>query len=175
MKTKFFLSLLQVAVVGMLVCTAKAQNPTHFSGTINDYTPANVAGPWQINGTWSMDLVGTSGTANFSASLNMVRSDLGVVLNGNDLNSPAQRNAHTHHISVQGTVTPLANGFRLTGTAIITGNGNYPPPFGAPSTLQIDVVGGNTVKFSNIKLTFGGAAANHFGTQTVNGVIRNAN
>jgi hypothetical protein len=175
MKTKFFRRLSQGAVVAMLVCTAFAQNPVHFRGTINDYTPANVAGPWQVNGHWSLDLVGASGTANFSASLNMVRSDLGVVLNGNDLNSPAQRNAHAHHISVQGTVTPLANGFRVTGTAIVTANGNYPPPFGAPSTLQIDVIGGNTVKFSNIKLTFGGAAANHFGTQTVNGVVRSVN
>ena len=62
----------------------------------------------------------------------------------------------------------------VTGPATITGNGKFPPPFGTASTLQIDVVGGNSVAFSNVKFTFGGDAAKHFGTQPVNGVIRSA-
>ena len=38
--------------------------------------------------------------------------------------------------------------------------------------MQIDITGGNTVAFSNIKLTFGGDAVAHFGAQPVNGVVR---
>jgi len=164
-----------VANIGVLVLAlsigALAQTPKHvnFSGLFNDYTPASVSGPWQVCGVWSLKVKGESGKADFSAALTMVRSDLGV----SDLNSPAARNAHTHHITlVGGTVAPLANGFRVTGTATITGNGTYPPPFGPSSTLQIDIVGGNSVAFSNIKLTFEGDAAAHFGSQPVNGVVR---
>jgi hypothetical protein len=173
-----------VVVIGVLCLALSAggvgqnPNPVHFRGSINDYTPASLGGPWQINGTWSLDLVGDSGTANFSAALNMVRSDMGVLLNGGatpNLNVPAQRNAHTHHLTLSGgTVSGLPNGFRVTGPATITANGNFPPPFGGSSTLQIDVVGGNTVSPSNIKVTFMGDAAMHFGTQAVNGVVRSA-
>jgi hypothetical protein len=166
-----------VAHIGVLVLAASigalAQTPTlmNFRGLINDYTPASVSGPWEVRGQWSLKVKGDSGTADFSAALTMVRSDLGVT----DLNSPAARNAHTHHITVvDGTVTPLTNGFRVSGPATITGNGNYPPPFGGSSTLQIDIVGGNSVAYSNIKLTFGGDAAGHFGSQVVNGVVRSA-
>jgi hypothetical protein len=102
----------------------------------------------------------------------MERSDLGVTLNGGDLNSPPLRGAHTHHITlVDGIVTPLANGFRVNGTASITGNGN-PAPFGLSSPLQADITGGSAVAFSNIKVTFGTPAAGHFGAQAVNGVVR---
>jgi hypothetical protein len=69
-------------------------------------------------------------------------------------------------------VTPLANGFQVTGAATITGNGNFPPPFGGSSTLQINITGGNSVAFSNIQLTLTGDAAAHFGSQPVNGVVR---
>lgn len=34
----------------------QAPAPVHFSGTINDFTPASVGGPWEIGGTWSLDL-----------------------------------------------------------------------------------------------------------------------
>ncbi len=167
-----------MAQIGILMLAitmgALAQNPTHFSGVFNDYTPASTSGPWEVRGQWSLFLVGTSGTANFDAALTMGRSDIGVMQNGGgDLNNPAGRAAHTHHISViNGTVTPLPNGFRVTGTSTVTGNGNYPPPFGGNSTVQIDVIGGNTVAASNIKLSFIGDAANHFGSQPVNGVVR---
>lgn len=165
----------QIAVLMLATAlSALAQNPTHFRGIFNDYTPANVSGPWEVRGQWTLFLVGTSGTANFDAALTMGRSDLGVMQNGGgDLNNPADRKAHTHHITlVGGAVTLLSNGFRVTGTATITGNGNYPPPFGGNTTVQIDVTGGNTVTYSNIQLSFIGDAALHFGSQPVNGVVR---
>ena len=176
MKNKAFWLVAHIGVLVLAVSIgALAQTPTatSFRGVINDYTPQSIAGqvvgPWEVRGQWSLKVNGQSGTAGFSAALTMVRSDLGVT----DLNSPAARNAHTHHITmVDGTVTPLANGFRVSGPATITGNGNYPPPFGGSSTLQIDIVGGNSVTYSNIKLTFGGDAAGHFGSQVVNGVVR---
>ncbi len=101
----------------------------------------------------------------------MVHSDLGVT----DLNSAKQRSAHTHHLTlVGGTVTPLANGFEVTGPVTITANGNFPPPFGTPSTATVDVVGGNSLAFSNIKVTLTGAAVVHFGSQPINGVVLSA-
>jgi hypothetical protein len=142
---------------------------------ISDYTPQSVSGPWEVRGQWSLKVKGESGTADFTAAVAMVRSDLGVTLSapGGSLNDPKARNAHTHHITlVDGTVTPITNGFRVIGKARITGNGIYPPPFGQSSTLQIDIIGGNSVAFSNIKLTFGGDAAAHFGSQPINGVVQ---
>lgn len=175
MKNKSFW-LAQIGVIVLAAAVgAMAQAPTsvNLSGVINDYTPANVSGPWEVRGTWSLSVKG-AGTASFSAALTMERSDQGVLLNGGgDLDSPAARNAHTHHLTLaNGTVTPITGGFRVTGPATITGNGKFPPPFGTSSTLQIDVVGGNSVAFSNVKITFGGDAAKHFGTQPVNGVVQ---
>ena len=163
MKSKGFWWVAQIGVLLALSIGALAQTPTQvkFSGLFNDYTPASVSSAWEVRGEWSLKVNGDSGTADFSAALTM------------GLSTPTARNAHTHHITlVDGVVTPLANGFRVTGTPTITGNGSYPPPFGANSTAQIDITGGNTVTFSNIKLTFGGDAATHFGSQPVNGVVR---
>jgi hypothetical protein len=169
MKSKGFRWITRIAILILASVSALAQNAVHFRGTINDFTPASVGGPWEMGGTWSLDLIGDSGTANFSAALTMVRSDLGVT----DLNSPKQRSAHTHHITlVGGTVTPLANGFEVTGPVTITANGNFPPPFGTPSTATIDIIGGNSVAFSNIRVTLTGAAVVHFGPQPINGVVR---
>jgi len=180
MKNKSLWCLAQIGIVLLAASiSALAQGPrqTRFSGLISDYTPANVGGPWQIVGNWSLRVNGDSGKADFSAALAMVHSDLGVTLSSNpNLNDPKARNAHTHHITVQdGTVTPLANGFRVVGTAIVTANGAYPPPFGPSSTLTIDITGGtgeNSVEFSNIQLSFAGNATTHFGSQPVNGVVR---
>jgi len=175
-----------IAILALTVgIGALAQPPKHmkFSGTMNDYTPATgVSGPWEVRGHWSMKVKGESGKADFSAALTMERSDQGVILNGKgdfdnaNNNTPTPRNAHTHHITlVDGMVTIIPNGFRVTGPAIITGNGAYPPPFGAPSSLQIDITGStgpNSVAFSNIAVTFLDAAAKHFGTHPMNGVVR---
>ncbi len=94
-----------------------------------------------------------------------------------DPNNLVTRNAHTHHISlVNGRVTAIPGGFRVSGQAsetTITGNGatalfETDPP---TSTLQIDVTGGNLVSFSNVTLTFGGAAVKHFGLNPLSGVV----
>jgi hypothetical protein len=182
MKNKGFWWVAQIGVLALASVGALAQtfHPEHFSGTINDYTPATgVSGPWEMNGTWSLDLSNDPSKATFSAALTMGRSDMGVMLNGapggGSLDVPAQRNAHTHHmVLVDGVVTLIPGGFEVTGPITITGNGKYPPPFGTPSTATIDVVGGNSVAFSNIKLTLAGAAVTHFGTQPINGVVRSA-
>jgi hypothetical protein len=178
MKTIGFWGAVQIGVlilstsIGGLAQTPREMN---LRGTISDYSPQSVSGPWELRGHWSLKVKGDSGTADFSAALTMVRSDLGVMLSGGgDLNSAKQRNAHTHHITlVDGTITPLTNGFRVTGNATITANGAFPPPFGPSSTVQIDITGSNTVTFSNIQLTMGGNAAVHFGTNPFTGVVRN--
>lgn len=180
MRNKSLRCLAQIGILllaASLSAVAQAPKQARFSGLISDYTPANVGGPWQIVGKWSLRVNGESGKADFSAALAMVHSDLGVTLSSNpNLNDPKARNAHTHHITVEdGTVTPLANGFRVVGAAIVTANGAYPPPFGPSSTLTIDVTGGtgdNSVEFSNIQLSFAGNAVAHFGSQPVNGVVR---
>ncbi len=185
MRNKGLLWLAQVVVIAMTLSGgARAQNPlpVKLTGTINDYNPTNL-GSYEMRGTWSLKLKGESGTADFSAALNMEHSDLALI------NGVTTRNAHTHHIRVTGgTVTPLNNGFRVTGGAVVTGNGNFPPPYpGAntvPVNLQIDITGGTTtnpgtVAFSNIQLTFlknddgsTSAAQNHFGMQAINGVVK---
>lgn len=184
----------QAAAAGILVfaavpaASAQQAQPVQFSGQINDFTPADTAtggGPWEAHGTWSLQLIGTSGKANFSAALTMERSDEGVTLNGGDFNDPGARHGHTHHVMlVGGDVTPLSNGFRVTGLATVTGNGNAPPDFSQDSHLQIDVVGGTLVTYSNIKLSFldpsgnvftCNCAAGHFGTQPLNGVVESTN
>ncbi|HEY2907993.1 MAG TPA: hypothetical protein VGJ29_18955 [Vicinamibacterales bacterium] len=166
------------ALVGALVVAAGAGGQAHgrtgvnFSGLVDDVTVAN-AGSWAIHGVWSLDLKGESGKADFTAALDMERSDLFFVLTPTaDPNVPATRNAHTHNIAiVDGTVTSIPGGFRVSGPAMLTGNGAT-PPFGTDSTLQVDVTGGNLVTFSNVKLTFGGNAVVHFGALPVSGVVR---
>ena len=159
---------------------ALAQNSKQikFSGTINDYTPASTGGPWEVRGHWTLIVNERSGKADFSAALTMERSDLGVMQNGGgDLNNPADRNAHTHHITlVAGEVSTITGGFRVTTSkdATITGNGALPPPFGSGlSPMTIDITGGNSVTFSNIAMSFGDTSAiNHFGMNPLHGVVR---
>jgi hypothetical protein len=150
-----------------------------FRGTISDYTPQNmpasVGGPYQVQGHWSLT-IRQNGKADFSAAVNMERSDLGVMNSGGgDLNNPADRNAHTHHITLaNGSVSfPSQGTIEVTGgTVTITANGAIPPPFGANSSLKIDIVGGNSVTFSNVKVTFIGDAVKHFGMSPLSGVVR---
>lgn len=177
MKSKHFW---RVAQIGVLVLTvsigalAQTPKPMKFRGSINDFTPASVgpAGPWEVRGEWSLQVKGDSGKANFSASLTMVRSDYWVLTNAADVNDPSGRVPHTHHVTVvDGAVTPIANGFRVSGTATVTGSGN-PAPFGLSSPLQIDITGGSVVAFSNVKLTFGDPAAGHLGSQPLDGVVK---
>ncbi len=177
MKSKSFWWLALVLVVVVVVAMSLGAMAQQLSGTINDYTPATITvppnslGPWEIRGEWTLKVKGDSGKADFSAVLNMVRSDYWVLQNGNP-DDPDARDAHTHHIAlVDGDVTPLAHGFRVTGTAAITGNGN-PAKFGLLSPLQVDVTGGSLVRYSNINLTFGSPASGHLGTQPLSGIVR---
>jgi hypothetical protein len=137
---------------------AQTSAPTKFSGGVDDYTALlDPAGPWHISGEWSLTLKGESGKGDFSVALSMVRSQ-----------NPAPA-AHTHHVTlIDGDVTPLANGFRISGSAVITSNGNLAGFSGSP--VDIQVTGGNTVAYSNVTVTFGGAAAAHF-DQPVHGVV----
>lgn len=64
----------------------------------------------------------------------------------------------------------VTEGFAITGTAFVTGNGSS-APFGNPSPFTICVLGGASVKFSNVTLTIGTPASNHFGTQAIHGVV----
>lgn len=177
-----------IAFVGLLVLaggrTGYAQAPgdfryngLHFTGSLNDFTTP-LFGSWVVSGVWTLDMTGGPNAAQFSAALTMERSDLFFAdrpLASADTLSV--RNAHTHHISVvQGSVTPIPGGFRVTGSAsetVVTGNGATAPFETTPpsSTVQIDITGGNLVAFSNVAVTFGGAAAKHFGTNPLAGVV----
>jgi hypothetical protein len=155
---------------------------------INDYSPSTVAGgPYEIHGDWSLDVV-AGGTANFSADLNMETSDYGITDTTKvDPANPATRSPHTHHISfTNATVSydtsacPANNppttvsGLVVSGTATTSGNGG-PAPFESkgPSTLQVCIMGGSQVTYSNVTLVYTGPATGHFGTQPIHGVVRN--
>lgn len=160
--------------------------PRHFSGLINDYTPSAAVvpgGPYEMRGRWSLDVDERIGTATFSAVLNMETSDYGIAQGTVNKDDPTTRSAHTHHVSMaDGLVTtdwatscpkfsPAAtDGFVVTGSAFVTGNGGG-APFGNPSPLTVCVLGGTMVKYSNVTLSFGKPAANHFGLQAIHGVV----
>jgi hypothetical protein len=149
-----------LAIVSALSSQGLAQaSAQKFGGRINDYTAAlDAGGPWHISGEWSLALKGDSGKGDFTVALSMVRSDNLV------------RSAHTHHVTLSdGDVTLLANGFRITGAAVMTSNGNTAGFSG--SSVDIQVTGGSALPESNVTMTFGGAAATHFGDQPVHGVV----
>ncbi len=195
-----------VAVVVLAVAIlARGQTPTptHLSGLVNDYSPetisGKVVGPWVMHGTWSLDLKGRSGLADFSAAMTMELSDHamevaianGVMTGGvlSTFDNPETRAPHTHHITMKdATVSyntsacpaylapPIPNPvFMVTGSAYITGNG-APAPFSKNDTvlsmLQVCVSGGTDVPFSNVTLVFGSPASGHFGSQAIHGVVR---
>jgi hypothetical protein len=159
----------------------------HFKGLINDYSPSTVSGgPYEIRGGWSVD-VERSGTANFSADLNMMTSDYGITDSTQvDPTNPATRSPHTHHISLTNAAVSYdpsvcpANSPATTGTAAVvitgpattSGNGS-PASFESKgsSTLQICITGGSEVTFSNVTLLYTGPATGHFGTQAIHGVV----
>jgi hypothetical protein len=192
MKGKTLASTVRVLSLLLLVAgtcaLAQDRRAVHFSGLINDYSPANpnISGsPYEMHGQWSMDLH-EWGTADFLADMTM--SDYGTTNGVLDATKGGQ-NAHTHHIRLTNvTITwdmtgcpaypkPVTTmGFQLNGTvSLITGNGsNAPFETTTPptSTLQVCVTGGNEVPYSNITLVFGGPATTHFGTQAIHGVVR---
>ena len=148
-----------IVLAGILM-SIPASAQTRAEGLIHHYTDdLDGNGPWELVGEWSLTLNPANGTVDLLAILSMVRSD-----NPN-------RSAHTHHVSMPGgQVAAIANGFRISGTAVIATNGNVAPFSNSPVT--VDITGGNTVGFSNVSVTFGGAAAAHFGAEPVRGVVR---
>jgi hypothetical protein len=177
---------------------AQERKPVHFSGLFNDYVPLNqtISGsPYEMHGQWSLDVHPEWGTADFAADMTM--SGFGrtpanaTPPNAVDPNQPIV-NPHTHHIKLTNARitwdmigcppwgTPTLQGFQLNGTvSLITGNGTNGTfePNPPQSTLQVCVSGGNDVLFSipnsNMTMVFGGpAAAKHFGSQAIHGVVR---
>jgi len=181
-----------VAQVGLFVLAANigalAQNwtsdrlPERFSGQINAYTPTTTkapTGPYEIRGSWSLNLKREGTKADFSAAVNMILSDGWVLTNSTVPPNfdPSTRNAHTHHITMtDADVTKLPNNvIQVSGTATVTLNGG-PTPFAQQSPLTVVITGGGTgpddVEYSNVTLTFTGAASGHFGTEPLPGVVR---
>jgi hypothetical protein len=166
--------------------SADLQPAVQYVGLINDYTPSAAltkGGPYEMRGKWSLDVDERHGTARFSAAMNMETSDYGITQGTVNKDDPSNRGAHTHHITMtDGVVSSdwmtscpkfspaITEGFVVTGTATITGNGS-PAPFGNPSPLTICVLGGADVKYSNVTLAFGLPASSHFGTQAIHGVV----
>lgn len=157
----------------------------HISGIIHDYGPSTVSGgPWEIRGDWSLDI---SGTADFSADLTMETSDYGITDTTQvDPTNPSTRMPHTHHIAMTNanvsydtSVCPAnspattGTGVVVTGQATTSGNGS-PASFESKgsSTLQVCVIGGSEVQFSNVTLVYTGPATGHFGPQPIHGAVR---
>lgn len=197
MKTKTPISVLRALSILMLVssicASSQERRRVHYSGLINDYSPATVkGGPWEMHGQWILDLHPESGTADFSADMTM--SGYGKTAAGVVDPTQAGVNPHTHDIRLTNvTITwnmtgcpaylpPVTlTGFQINGTvSLLAGNGSNAlfetePP---SSTLQVCITGGDDVRFSatnsNVTLTFGGPATTHFGTQAIHGVVRKA-
>ena len=202
------LTMLAIAAFGLPRAHAEVRPrlPSSFSGLLNDYTPPPpstpggpgvAGGPYEMHGKWSLHLP-ERGAASFSAEMTMETADFA---NTDPNHDPTKLGPHTHHISVTDGVIhddptdtinwkthcptfkpPVSDGFVVTGTAYITGNGGN-PPFGNPSPVTICILGGTQnpsvtgvqafVEFSNFTLTFGmgSRASTHFGTQAINGVV----
>lgn len=187
MKNKGLRGAVEMIAVVVLAATpwvlAQDLPRVHLSGLINDYTPmSGVGGPWEIRGEWSLELKGDTGTATFSANINMTHSDYWVVLNpgaADDNSAKTGRHPHTHLITVPNAkITALANGgFALSGPVYVTADGEAAPFMSkcsdlTPCNLTIDLVGGKVLPLSNITLTFSGAPTTHFGMQAIHGFIR---
>ena len=171
---------------------------------MNDYSPEtigdNPVGPWEMHGTWSLDLKGRSGLADFSAAMTMELSDHamevaianGVMTGGvpSTFDNPETRVPHTHHITMKDATVSYN-----TSAMPFLPRTSYPQPrfyghrlglyyrqrrtgalFGKNDTvlsmLEVCVSGGTDVPFSNVTLVFGSPASGHFGPQAIHGVVR---
>lgn len=193
LRTLTFTARLLSAFLLVAAANAIAQRPlaVHFGGVLNDYSPSTVkGGPWEMHGTWSLDLRGYSGQADFSAVMTM--SGYGKTAAGAPDPTQAGAGAHTHNIKLTNatvtwnmtgcpTFSPVTlQGFQINGTvSLMTGNGSNAPFETTPpsSTLQVCVTGGDlvpySVPYSNVTLVFGAPANTHFGGQAIHGVVRN--
>jgi hypothetical protein len=171
-KSKFAAAVLLVFTLVGAQAFAQKSPSSNLRGTIGDYVWVEGgpgSGAWFVSGEWSLHGHGASGKANFTASLLGVRSDLWVLQNSIDP-ATTTRMAHTHHVGlVNAEVTSIPNGFKVSGTATITANGSVATYSNAP--VEVEITGGNLVRFSNMKLTFFGDAIGHFGSQPYDGVV----
>jgi len=172
------------------------QLPMHFSGVLSDYTPSSVNGtpikgaPYEMHGTWTLDLDPARSKAAFSAAFAMETSE---AVNTDPDFDPGKLGPHTHHISVTNgvihagpmdwqtmcpAVSAVTGGFVVTGSAYVTANGAN-PPFGNPSPVTICILGVSStlvpgaahVQLANFTLTIGSPASAHFGPQAIHGVV----
>jgi hypothetical protein len=152
--------------------TASRRVIAQLNGTIGDYVWVEAGpgfGAWFVSGEGSLRVQGTSGKADFMASLLGVRSDLWALQNPSDPVTTT-RSPHTHHVwIVDAAVTSIPNGFKVSGIATITANGSTTPYSSAP--VQVEITGGDLVRFSNMRLIFLGDAIGHFGSQPYDGVV----
>jgi len=186
MKYIMGISCIAIALSAIALVRAQDLRPIRFSGTIHDYSPSTVSGgPYEMRGEWTLDVA--AGTATFSADMAMETSDYGITgATQVDPANPATRSPHTHHISLTNakvsydiSVCPANNppttgtGLVINGTATTSGNGS-PASFESkgPSTLQVCLIGGSEVSFSNLTLLYTGPATGHFGTQPIHGAVR---
>jgi hypothetical protein len=181
-----------IAVLMLAVVTgvfAEPQSPRHFSGVINDYTPISGTTAWEVRGPWTLKLNGESGRADFSAAVTMELSPVGQSAANI---SAATLTQHTHDITMKDATVyfetvettecpelfkPPTSGevIRVTGQALVTGNGQAKTPFapnGETSQLTVCISGGAEVPYANITLQFGLPASSHLGSQAINGVVR---
>jgi hypothetical protein len=173
-------------VIALVGAHAQDLRPVHFAGTIHDYSPSTVpGGPYEMRAEWTLDVTG--GAANFSADMAMETSDYGITgATQVDPANPATRSSHTHHISLTNakvtydtSVCPANNppttgaGLVVTGAVTTSGNGS-PASFESKgaSTIQVCLMGGSEVTFSNMTLVYTGPATGHFGAQPIHGVVR---
>lgn len=177
-KTSFAMSFVAVMALAIGAHVFAEENATraplrHVSGTFNDYVWVEAgagAGAWHVTGEWTARMNGESGKGEFTGSLLGVRSDLWVLQTFADPANPALRMPHTHHVALRNAnVSAIPNGVRLEGTAIITANGSVAPY--SSSTVRVDITGGSLIRYSNLKLTFFGAAVEHFGPQPYDGLV----
>jgi len=163
---KYLRSASLLALMLVSVC-ALAQSPrdVQLHGIIDS------AGQWTVRGHWSLKIEERSNKAEFSADLNMQRSDYWLIANSKP-DDATDLGQHTHHISVVGPVNSINGGFEITGLATITVNGSPAPV--SPSMVTIDVTGGDSLEYSNIAVTFASPASKHFGTDPLTGVVRTA-
>lgn len=172
-------------LAGSVGAVAQSSVPKEFRGVINAYTaqtpaaattppapPANPSGPYEVRGPWKLTFKDDLRRAVFTAELNMVFSDGWVLSQAKPNFDPTTRNAHTHHITLDGDVTRTATGgFQITGIANFTLNGGAAPTTVSPSQAVIVISGGADVEYSNITLTFLSPGSNHFGTAPLPGVV----
>jgi hypothetical protein len=171
-RTSRCITLLVVLAVSVGALAATPKHKT-FSGVINAYTPQTTTGPYEVRGPWSLKWDCDSAKADFFAALNMELSDGWAITRNSGNFDPNARGAHTHHITVLGgEVTPITNGFKVTGMAAFTLSGGPAPATIEPSAVVIEVTGGTEVEFSNVTLTFLAPGSMHFGAEPLPGVVQ---